>query len=134
MGVQANARTNRNVLAATTPLNNKRGHWWNDRGLRTLNILLFVPLMSEYVQGYDASLINNVQQLKVWQNEFHHPHGSLLGILSASYWVGNVLGVCLIAFLSDRFGRRVAMFVGSLICIVGTALCTGSVNGAFLNY
>jgi hypothetical protein len=68
MGVQANARTDRNVLAATTPLSNKQGHWWNDRGLRTLNILLFVPLMSEYVQGYDASLINNVQQLKVWQN------------------------------------------------------------------
>ena len=68
MGVQVNARTDRNVLAATTLLNNKKGHWWNDRGLRTLNILLFVPLMSEYVQGYDASLINNVQQLKVWQN------------------------------------------------------------------
>lgn len=26
--------------------------------------------------------------------KFHHPDGSSLGILSASYWVGNVLGVC----------------------------------------
>jgi hypothetical protein len=61
------AAADRNTLAATTPLNNKHGHWWNDRGLRTLNFLLFIPLMSEYVQGYDASLINNVQQLTVWQ-------------------------------------------------------------------
>lgn len=57
----------RNALAQATILNNKSGHWWNDRGLRTLNFLLFIPLMSEYVQGYDASLINNVQQLAVWQ-------------------------------------------------------------------
>jgi hypothetical protein len=28
--------------------------------------------MSEYVQGYDASLINNVQQLPVWQKGGEH--------------------------------------------------------------
>jgi hypothetical protein len=48
-------------------LSNKQGPWWKDRGLRTLNFLIFIPLMSEYVQGYDASLINNVQNLAVWQ-------------------------------------------------------------------
>jgi hypothetical protein len=32
--------------------------------------------MSEYVQGYDASLINNVQQLPVWQK------GTLLNLYS----------------------------------------------------
>jgi len=55
------------VVAGASRLTNKTGHWWNDRGLRTLNFLIFIPLMSEYVQGYDASLINNVQQLSVWQ-------------------------------------------------------------------
>ncbi|KAM3065960.1 hypothetical protein ACMFMF_010583 [Clarireedia jacksonii] len=116
------------ILSSSSPLTNKRGHWWNDRGLRTLNFLIFIPLMSEYVQGYDASLINNVQQLKSWQNEFHNPHGSLLGIMSASYWVGNVLGVFFITPLSDRFGRRMAMFFGSVVAVIGTALCTGAVE------
>ncbi|KAH6661707.1 hypothetical protein B0J14DRAFT_333953 [Halenospora varia] len=77
----------RAVLVEHTLLNNKKGHWWNDKGLRTLNFLLFVPLRSEYVQGFDASLINNVQQLPIWQKEFHHPDGSLLGVIGASYWV-----------------------------------------------
>lgn len=61
------SKVDREVVAETSHLNNKTGHWWNDRGLRVLNFLIFIPLMSEYVQGYDASLINNVQQLPVWQ-------------------------------------------------------------------
>ncbi|PQE03434.1 sugar transporter protein [Rutstroemia sp. NJR-2017a BBW] len=126
-------KVNAQILSSSSPLTNKRGPWWNDRGLRTLNFLIFIPLMSEYVQGYDASLINNVQQLKSWQTEFHNPHGSLLGIMSASYWVGNVLGVFFITPLSDRFGRRMAMFFGSVVAVIGTALCTGAVEaGMFI--
>lgn len=63
--------------------------------------------------------------------EFHNPKGSLLGILSASYWVGNVLGVFFITPLGDRFGRRMALFFGSMVAILGTALCTGAINGMF---
>ncbi|KAF7913665.1 uncharacterized protein EAF01_000071 [Botrytis porri] len=126
-------RVNREILASTSHLTNNRGPWWHDRGLLKLNLLMMIPLMSEYVQGYDASLINNVQQLKSWQNEFHNPKGSLLGILSASYWVGNVLGVFFITPLSDRFGRRMALFFGSVVAILGTALCTGAINaGMFI--
>lgn len=69
--LQAGKKTtavDRKVVAQTSHLNNKTGHWWNDAGLRSLNFLLVVPLMSEYVQGYDASLINNVQELPSWQD------------------------------------------------------------------
>jgi hypothetical protein len=58
----------RKALADTTPLNNKNVSWWKDKGLRTLNLGLFWLLFSEFTQGYDASLINNVQQLKRWQS------------------------------------------------------------------
>lgn len=64
---KAKAHADRNALAVTTPLTTKSGHWWNDKGLRKLNFLLFIPIMSEYIQGYDSSLINNVQLLKTWQ-------------------------------------------------------------------
>ena len=57
----------RDALVSASHLTNKRGPWWHDRGLLKLNLLIMIPLMSEYVQGYDASLINNVQQLKSWQ-------------------------------------------------------------------
>lgn len=42
------------------------------------------------------------------------------------YWVGNVAGVVFIASISDRFGRKVSMFIGSVICLVGVGLSTGS--------
>lgn len=61
------AKVDRTAIAGASNLNNKHGPWWNDPGLRTLNFLIFIPLMSEYVQGYDSSLINNVQQLPAWQ-------------------------------------------------------------------
>ncbi len=61
------AKVDATVVASASRLTNKQGPWWNDRGLRTLNFLIFIPLMSEYVQGYDSSLINNVQQLSSWQ-------------------------------------------------------------------
>lgn len=61
------AKVDASVVAGASRLTNKQGPWWNDRGLRTLNFLIFIPLMSEYVQGYDSSLINNVQQLTSWQ-------------------------------------------------------------------
>lgn len=47
--------------------------------------------------------------------------------------MGNVLGVFFITPLSDRFGRRMALFFGSVVAILGTALCTGAINGMFLS-
>ncbi|KAL1983599.1 hypothetical protein VTN96DRAFT_10178 [Rasamsonia emersonii] len=123
----------RRALEATTPLNNKTVPWYKDPGLRPLNFGLFFLLFSEFTQGYDASLINNVQQLKRWQNDFNHPHGSLLGAFSAAYWVGNVAGVIFIAWVSDRFGRRISLHFGSVLCLVGVVVCTATQSdGAFI--
>lgn len=66
-------------------------------------------------------------------SDFGHPRGSLLGAFSAAYWVGNVAGVIFIAWLSDRFGRRVSLVVGSVLCLVGVAICTATMNdGSFI--
>ncbi|KUI63545.1 Lactose permease [Cytospora mali] len=126
-------RSERDALAATTPTNSKTVPWWRDSGLRPLNFGLFFLMFSEFTQGYDASLINNVQQLTRWESDFGHPSGSLLGALSAAYWIGNVAGVVFIAGISDRFGRRISLIFGSVLCITGVAICTAVVNdGVFV--
>lgn len=58
----------RRALEETTIANNKDVMWWKDSGLLKLNSMLFFLMFSEFTQGYDASLINNVQQLHVWQD------------------------------------------------------------------
>ncbi|KAJ9259816.1 hypothetical protein DTO195F2_4693 [Paecilomyces variotii] len=88
MRLRTQQHVDRQALRDTNLSNNKDVPWWKDRGLRKLNFMLFFLMFSEFTQGYDASLINNVQQLTVWQREFHHPHGNILGAMSAAYWIG----------------------------------------------
>ncbi|PYH91998.1 sugar transporter [Aspergillus ellipticus CBS 707.79] len=133
MPVSAEKHVDRRALEDTTVVSNKEGPWWNDTGLRKLNLMLFFLMFSEFTQGYDASLINNVQELAVWQEDFNHPHGSLLGAMSAMYWIGNIVGVVFISFISDRLGRRYCLFFGAILCLAGTGMATGaSSSGLFI--
>ncbi|GKZ50575.1 hypothetical protein AbraIFM66951_003837 [Aspergillus brasiliensis] len=129
MAVSAQKSVDRRALEDTTVVSNKQGPWWKDAGLRKLNLMLFFLMFSEFTQGYDASLINNVQELNVWQegmSNFNHPHGSLLGAMSAMYWIGNIVGVVFISFISDRLGRRYCLFFGAILCLAGTGMATGA--------
>ncbi|KAI8302344.1 Lactose permease [Colletotrichum sp. SAR11_59] len=128
-----NNNDDRQALEATTPTNTKTVSWLKDSGLRPLNLGLFFLLWGDVAHGFDGSLINNLQQINQWQDDFNHPRDSLLGALSASYWVGNIMGVLLIPVLSDRTGRRIAIAVGCILCIVGAVICAATMNvGAFI--
>ncbi|KDN70438.1 putative sugar transporter [Colletotrichum sublineola] len=129
----------RHALESTTPTTTKTVSWLRDPGLRPLNFGLFFLLFGDVAHGFDGSLINNLQQINQWQkgkrqpSYFDHPQKSILGALSASYWVGNILGVVLIPPVADRFGRRFAIAMGSFLCIGGAAICAATTNtGAFV--
>ncbi|KAK1579341.1 MFS hexose transporter [Colletotrichum navitas] len=123
----------RHALESTTPTTTKTVSWLKDPGLRPLNFGLFFLLFGDVAHGFDGSLINNLQQINQWQEDFDHPQKSILGALSASYWVGNILGVVLIPLVADRFGRRFAIAVGSFLCVGGAAICAATTNtGAFV--
>ena len=53
----------------------------------------------------------------------------LLGIINAIMSVGSFVGVFFAPYLSDNLGRKKAIFIGSLINLVGVALQTAAVNG-----
>ena len=40
-------------------------------------------LITSSTNGYDGSLMNSVESLKLWNDYFDHPHGSKLGLLNA---------------------------------------------------
>lgn len=47
--------------------------------------------------------------------------------------LGNIVGVVFISSISDRFGRRWCLMLGSVLCIAGTGLATGaSGSGMFI--
>ncbi|KAH7367631.1 hypothetical protein B0T11DRAFT_275703 [Plectosphaerella cucumerina] len=77
-------------------------------------------LVVSATNGYDGSLLNGLQGVTQWQQQFGAPKGALLGIISASYPLGAILSTPFSAPIADRFGRRWPILIGSLIMIVGT--------------
>lgn len=97
-----------------------------------LNICLLIPLMTSAVNGLDSSLINGLQILPGWQRYFDHPSGKLLGFINSAQFIGNLCGLPIAPFVSDIFGRRAGLFLGSLIMFAGVGLQAGSANVATL--
>ncbi|KAK3307728.1 general substrate transporter [Chaetomium strumarium] len=103
-------------------------HWWRYKNLRTLNLWIFVPLLSIFSQGFDGSMMNGLQSVTHWQSYFGKPTGATLGIFNAAYPLGGIAGVFLISSVADRFGRRIGLATGSALCCLGAALQGAAVN------
>ncbi|TEB33338.1 general substrate transporter [Coprinellus micaceus] len=109
-----------------------QGRWWRNRGLVLLNVALIIPLMSSIVNGLDSSLVNGLQILPEWQDYFHHPQGKVLGVIQCAHSLGNLAGLPFSPLVSDRLGRRAALFVGALIMLAGVAIQSTSWNVGML--
>jgi len=66
--------------------------------------------------------MNGLQTLKQWRTFFDQPTKGILGTMNAMYPVGKIFGVALSAFLGDRFGRKVPLYTGLSILLLGAAL------------
>ncbi|KAL1896561.1 hypothetical protein Sste5346_004595 [Sporothrix stenoceras] len=109
-----------------SPINTKK--WWKYRNLRALNLWLLIPLLSIYAQGFDGSMMNGLQSVTNWQTYFGTPKGATLGIFNAANPIGGVIGTFLIAPVSDRWGRRVGLCFGAVLCCLGAALQGGATD------
>ncbi|KAK9452798.1 general substrate transporter [Dipodascopsis uninucleata] len=106
--------------------------WWKRKNLRTLNFLLLCPVLSSTISGYDSSMLNGLQSQTQWKVFFDYPKGYRLGNLSAAPTFGHIVGAWVAAFLSDRFGRKWTIGIGTSITIVGAIVqCFAQSYGAF---
>ncbi|KAI8980164.1 general substrate transporter [Trametes punicea] len=105
-----------------------RGPWWKNHGIRVLNLLLIVPLLTASINGLDSSLVNGLQILPAWQDFFKHPNGKTLGLISAVQVIGSIAGLPFTPLCSDHLGRRPTLFIGAVIMLAGVAL-QGSATG-----
>ncbi|KAH9945447.1 general substrate transporter [Epithele typhae] len=99
-----------------------RGPWWKNSSIRTLNLLLIIPLLTASINGLDSSLVNGLQILPAWTDYFNHPNGKTLGLISAAQVIGSILGLPFTPFSADIFGRRPTLFIGAVIMLLGVAL------------
>ncbi|KAH8897560.1 general substrate transporter [Thozetella sp. PMI_491] len=107
--------------------------WWQDAGLRKLIFWQFWILVSQMVVGYDEVIVGSFQAMDPWQEAMGNPSSETLGLITAITFVGGFVGALFAAIPADRYGRRPAIQLGSLLCIVGSVLQAASTSrGVFI--
>lgn len=75
------------------------------------------------MNGYDGSLINNLLQNKAFQAYYDvQSSGIWAGIVSSMYQIGGVVALPFVGPAIDNWGRRVGMFIGASLVILGTII------------
>ncbi|KII86878.1 hypothetical protein PLICRDRAFT_55774 [Plicaturopsis crispa FD-325 SS-3] len=103
-----------------------RRKWYNNRRLIALNGWIVLLLITASTNGFDGSMMNGLQSLPQWQNDFNHPTGQKLGLLSAIMNIGSLAAYPFAPYLSDGIGRRLTVFVGAAIMASATIIQTAS--------
>ncbi|OQV10573.1 hypothetical protein CLAIMM_14550 [Cladophialophora immunda] len=102
--------------------------WYMRRHLLLLNILLVGPMLSSCTFGYDGSMVNGLQSLPQWRTFFGNPSSSKLSAVNVVWPLGQLCGVYPTTWASDRFGRKVPIYIGFLILILASGLQGGARN------
>ncbi|KAJ7595200.1 general substrate transporter [Mycena floridula] len=101
--------------------------WYRKPNLRIL-YLLFLPtcIGVEMTSGIDSSMMNGLQAVDSWDKFYHSPRSTLLGLMTAAYPLGSILALPLVPYVNDEWGRKRAIFFGSILMIIGAVLQTVS--------
>lgn len=75
------------------------------------------------MNGYDGSLINLLLQNEFFQEKYDvQSTGAWAGIIASMYQIGGVVALPFVGPAIDTWGRRVGMFIGAFIIIIGTII------------
>ncbi|KAM0720702.1 hypothetical protein Q7P37_004839 [Cladosporium fusiforme] len=97
--------------------------WYKKTHLLKLHFCVFSLVMFSSANGYDGSLMNGLQALHQWRDFMDTPTGEWLGFINAIYWAGTGLTYLLMPWLSNKYGRKLGVYIGYLILILGVGLC-----------
>ena len=75
-----------------------------------------------------GSLMNGLQALPAWQNDFGNPKGQLLGAVNAAQSAGSILMLPICGTLSDKIGRRWTLLLGGVMIIAASVIQSASIN------
>ncbi|KAK2589831.1 hypothetical protein QQS21_012490 [Conoideocrella luteorostrata] len=96
--------------------------FWKRKNGILLYFLLTSSLFTSAALGIDGSMTNGMQALPAWQERFGYPKGSTLGFFGASNAIGGVIPFLTLAWIGDKFGRRIPTALGSFVIIIGVLI------------
>jgi MFS family permease len=110
--------------------NNVNPSWIRDKGLRRLNFAIGAMFASAAANGYDGSLINGLLAMPYFNANLGDPASTLLGITLAGISLGGLPSFIPASYVSDYFGRRITVAVGSSI-MLGAAIIQCATSGVY---
>ncbi|CAE6486748.1 unnamed protein product [Rhizoctonia solani] len=104
------------------------GRWWQHSHIFWLNILLLVPLVTSYANGFDGSMMNGLQSVEQWKQYFGYPSSEDLGLFNAIQSIGALAATPFAPYVSDIFGRKTGILFGSALVLIAAILQTATQN------
>ncbi|KAI1212850.1 general substrate transporter [Annulohypoxylon truncatum] len=103
--------------------------WHQKPNLRALYLILIpCALGVEWTSGFDSSMMNSLQAVSSWVDDFDNPTEGKLGLLNAMYSLGALMAIPFVPSVSQYLGRRWSIVIGSWILCMGAGLQAGSRN------
>lgn len=106
--------------------------WYKKKNLRVMYVWLFCCCMGvEITSGFDSQLIGTLQFSQPFnkyfgdgykENDKWNIKPEIIGFMNACYQLGSILAVPIAPWLSQRYGRRWSIMIGSITMVVGALL------------
>ncbi|KAH8898804.1 general substrate transporter [Thozetella sp. PMI_491] len=100
--------------------------WHQDAGLRKVIVPIALIYLTQVCTGFDATLTANLQSFAEWKREMGMPNSSELGVITAIYFIGCLVGSIPASWITDKFGRKVGLAIGQALTIAGAGFQAGS--------
>lgn len=113
-------------LAAVLPVNDKP--WYKKRNQVVLNFCLISLFLLSSGNGYDGTMLNGLLALPHWLSFMDHPTGAWLGFISGAQNLGSIVFFPIVAWSSNRHGRKPTIFMGYFFLCLGVGLQTGATS------
>jgi MFS family permease len=99
-----------------------------------LYMIMSIGYLVSTLSGFASSLMGSINATKSYQNTFGLTgEGSSTGIVFVIYNLGQIAAFPLCGLLADGYGRRICIFVGCALVLVGTAIqATAYERGHFI--
>lgn len=88
-----------------------------------LILMTMVGFLCQTMNGFDGSLFGGLTANPIFLDYFHGSQdGIWAGLVSAMYQIGSVCALPFIGPAIDTYGRRVGMFIGCFLVVLGTII------------
>ncbi|KAF3769340.1 hypothetical protein M406DRAFT_52456 [Cryphonectria parasitica EP155] len=113
---------NTNSVALTAAIAAQKPKLWSPNMLK-LYMIMSVGYLVSTMNGFDSSLMSAINAMKPYQHDMGlDGAGSSTGIVFIVYNLGQIAAFPFCGLIADGYGRRMCIFIGCLLVLVGTAI------------